>query len=134
MARHHKSEDKKRSRRLTAYVTERKFQQLQELMKQNGKMDMSMLIRQILDNRRIRVYVHDETLDHWLEELARLREEIRAIGVNINQITRHFNTYPEPIRKATYAKMAFAEYQNVQPRIEEIWMVMKKLTDKWLSE
>ena len=119
---------------LTTHVTEKKHRQLQMLLRQNEKIDMSTLIRNILDNRQVKIFVHDETLDLWLEELARLRQEIRAIGVNINQITRYFNTYPEPTRKASYAAMAFDKYQKVQPHIEAIWEIVKKVSDKWLSE
>jgi len=134
MGRKPTTDDKRLSRRLTTHVNERKYQQLQGLLEKNGNMDMSTLLRNILENRHVKIYVHDETLDLWLEELARLRGEIRYIGVNINQITRHFNTYPEPIRKATFAKLAFEEYQKVQPRIEAIWEIVKKISDKWLSE
>ena len=95
---------------------------------------MSTLIRTILENRQVKIYVHDETLDNWMDELSQLRAEIRAIGVNINQITRHFNTYPEPVRKNAYASMAFDEYLKVQPRIEAIWDILKKLSEKWLRE
>lgn len=134
MGRKPTTDEKRLSRRLTTHVNERKYQQLQGLLDKNGKIDMSTLLRNILENRQIKIYVHDETLDLWLEELARLRGEIRAIGVNINQITRHFNTYPEPIRKASYAKMAFDEHLKVQPLIEAIWEIVKKMSDKWLSE
>ncbi|MBS1604418.1 MAG: plasmid mobilization relaxosome protein MobC [Bacteroidetes bacterium] len=133
MGRKPASEEKRLKYRLTTHVNEKKHRQLQELLRRSGKMDMSTLIRNILEGRQIRIYVHDETMDMWLEELGRLRGEVRHIGVNINQITRHFNTYPEPFRKATYAKMAFEEYLNLQPQIEAIWVIVKKLSEKWLS-
>jgi hypothetical protein len=53
--------------------------------------------------------------------------------VNINQITHLFNTYPEPARKAAYAKIAFQEYSALQPKIEQVISVMAKLAEKWLS-
>lgn len=94
---------------------------------------MSSLIRDILHNRKVKIVVKDVTFDNIMEELARLRTEIRAIGVNINQITRHFNTYPAPHQKAMYAKMAFHEYQAVQPKVDELLSIISKLSLKWLS-
>jgi len=107
---------------------------LQELLRKNPKNDMSSLIRDILHNRQVKVFVRDQTLDNLMEELARLRNEVRSIGININQITRHFNTYPEPQRKALYAKMAFQEYLNVEPKINELLTIISKLAQKWLSK
>src|SRR5882762_1866182 len=99
--------------RLYTRVNDQKMNELQALLRQNPKNDMSSLIRDILHDRKVKVFVKDQTLDNLMEELAKLRTEIRSIGVNINQITRFFNTYPEPQRKAAYAKMAFDKYQAI---------------------
>jgi len=120
--------------RLYTRVNDQKMNELQELLRKNPKNDMSSLIRDILHNRQVKVFVRDQTLDNLMEELARLRNEVRSIGININQITRHFNTYPEPQRKALYAKMAFQEYLNVEPKINELLTIISKLAQKWLSK
>jgi hypothetical protein len=54
--------------------------------------------------------------------------------VNINQITRLFNTYPDKYRKEFYAKTAFSAYQALQPKIEQLLLIISKLAKKWLSE
>ncbi len=120
--------------RLYTRVNDRKYAELQKLLEGNPKNDMSQLLRDILHNRPIKVFTKDKTLDNVMEELARLRTEIRYIGVNINQITRLFNTYPAPHQKVLYAKMAFKEYQAIESRIEELLTIVSKLGRKWLSE
>ena len=134
MGRKRAADDRRLRFRVVTYVNGRKYQELQSLLQQNAKMDMSTLVRYILENRQVRIYVHDETLDHWMEELSHLRTEIKAIGVNINQITRNFNTYPDMLRKVANASSAFEQYRKLQPQIEGIWEVLKKLNEKWLSE
>jgi hypothetical protein len=119
--------------KLCTRVNDQKMQELQTILGKNPKMGMSDLLREILYNRKIKIYVKDGTLDNVMEELSRLRTEIRAIGVNINQITRHFNTYPAPQQKVLYAKIAFHEYQAVQPKIDELLSIISKLSLKWLS-
>lgn len=114
-------------------VNDQKYAELQKLLHGNPKNDMSRLLRDILHNRPITVFTKDKTLDNVMEELAKLRSEIRAIGVNINQITRFFNTYPEPQRKSLYAKMAFQQYQAIEPKIDELFEIISKLAKKWLS-
>jgi hypothetical protein len=69
-----------------------------------------------------------------MEELAALRAEIRAIGININQVTRLFNTYPEPRRKEFYAKIAFKEHLRIESKIDQLLIIISKLSKKWLSE
>jgi hypothetical protein len=119
--------------KLTTRVNVQKYEELRRLLDRNSKLDMSGLIRSILNNRPVKVIVKDRSLDNLMEELARLRGEIRSIGVNINQITRHFNTYPEPNRKALYAKIAFQKYTLIEPKIDELLEIIAKLAKKWLS-
>lgn len=120
--------------KLETRVTIKKYLELQGLLHQNPDKDMSSLIRDILDNRPIKLFTRDLTLDNLMEELSKLRMEIKSIGVNINQITRLFNTYPERYRKEFYAKTAFAQYQALQPQIEQLLKIISKLAKRWLSE
>jgi len=120
--------------RLTTRVNQKKFRELQAILSKNPNKDMSSLLRDILHNRRVRLYTYDRSLDMVMEELAALRAEIRAIGVNINQITRLFNTYPEPRRKEFYAKVAIREYVRIESKIEHLLAIITKLSKKWLSE
>jgi len=55
-----------------------------------------------------------------MEELARLRTEFKRIGLNINQITKLFNSYPEPLQKATYAKLAFDNYLAIETKVDRL--------------
>ena len=134
MGRRKVSCDKELKHRLYTRVNDTKFEELQRLLVGDPNYDMSSLLRDILHNRPVRVFTRDQTLDNVMEELAQLRTEIRAIGININQVTRLFNTYPEPTRKALYAKMAFKEYLLIEPKIDELLNVISKLAQKWLSE
>ncbi len=67
-----------------------------------------------------------------MEELARLRTEIKRIGLNINQITKLFNSYPEPQRKAAYAKLAFDNYLGIESKVDRLLEIVSHLAFKWL--
>lgn len=60
---------------------------------------MSSLVRDILSNKTIVCKTHDETFDLLLDSMNSIQMEIHAIGVNINQITRYFNSLEDPLRK-----------------------------------
>ncbi|WP_188938306.1 plasmid mobilization protein [Puia dinghuensis] len=115
-------------------IDDTKYNELKTLLDGNEPNAMSRLLRDILYNEPVTVYAKDPSLDIVMEELGRLRAEIKAIGVNINQITRQFNTYPEPQRKALYAKMAFKEHLALQPKITQLLEIISQLAKRWLSE
>jgi len=125
---------RKLQHKITTYVNGQKYEELTAILARNPRKDMSTLVRDILHNREVKVFVKDQTMDNVMEELAKLRTEIRAIGVNINQITRLFNTYPEPQKKTAYAKMAFEEHRALQPKIERLLSIISQLAEKWLSD
>jgi hypothetical protein len=115
-------------------INQAKYQELKRLADMTKDETISGLVRDIIHDRPIQVYTHDETMDLLMEELANLRGQIRAIGVNINQITRLFNTYPEPRRKEFYAKTAFNEYLQIEGKIDRLLEIITKLSKQWLSE
>jgi len=134
MGRQKMPEEQALQHELKTRVTTRKYNELQRILAQNPNLDMSSLLRDFLESRPITVFTHDLTLDNLMEELANLRMEIKAIGVNINQITKKFHTYPETWRKEFYAKTAFSEYQALQPKIEQLLTIISKLAKRWLPE
>lgn len=134
MPRKKNEKDDNLKHRLYTRVNEAKFNELQAILKKNPQNDMSRLIRDILHNRRVKVFVHDTTMDDTMEALIRLRREINSIGVNINQITHRFNSYPDAARKVVFARLAFQEYTDLQPKIDEMLVIVRELGKKWLSE
>lgn len=120
--------------RVETRVDEKRYTELQALLARTINKDMSSLVRDILNNRVVRTYTYDRSLDVVMEELAALRAEIRAIGININQITRLFNSYPEPHKKQFYGKIAFQTYCGIELKIDRLLVIIEKLSKNWLSE
>jgi hypothetical protein len=134
MARRKIPDNKRLKYRVTTKIDEPTYLRLRHLLDQNPKNDMSRVVRAVLTNRPVRVFTRDLTLDSLMEELARVRTEIKHIGVNINQITKKFNTYPDPQRKAFYGKLAFQEYLAIESRIDRLLEIIIPLSKKWLHE
>lgn len=110
------------------------YDQLNSIVAKTKDETLAGLIRSILHNRAVKVYTHDETTDLLLEELAALRSELRAIGVNFNQITRYFNTYPDDGKKRFYAKIGFEKYVQIETKLDRLLVIVSNLCKKWLSE
>ena len=115
-------------------VKERTFLKLKSLINGAPNRDMSSTVRDILENKPVKVITYDRSLDMVMQELSATRKEIKAIGVNINQITRLFNTYSEPKSKEFFARIAFQKYSGLQPSIEKVLSIISNLSKRWLSE
>jgi len=72
-------------------VTKTVFQRLDKKRKESDCGTIWEVARKILSNKAINCFYKDVTLNPVMEELAQIRKELKAIGININQITRSFN-------------------------------------------
>ena len=115
-------------------ISRTKYGELEKLATQSKGETVSSLVRKILHDKPIKVFRHDESLDMVMEELAANRAEIRAIGVNINQMAKLFNTHPELKVKLFYAKMGYEKYLRLETNIETLLNRTEQLAQKWLSE
>ena len=115
-------------------ITKAKYEELLAIAAKTKDETVSGLVRNIIHNRTVIVHTHDETLNLVMEELAALRAEIKSIGININQVTRFFNTYPEEQRKEFYAKIVFNQYLVMESKIDRLLTIISKLAKRWLSE
>jgi Bacterial mobilisation protein (MobC). len=77
--------------------------------------------------------IRDCTMDKVMEELCSIRHELKAIGININQMTRVFNTYPEHKRREISARLSFQKYMAIEAQVDRLLETVSKLAVKWLS-
>ena len=68
-----------------------------------------------------------------MEELTGIRKELKAIGNNINQLTRKYNSSPTEVQQAYYTLKAAELYQKVEPKVNRLLMLVSQLTEKWLQ-
>lgn len=115
-------------------VTKTKYDELDAIAGQTKGETISSIVRKILHNRAVKVYTHDESLDLLMEELAANRAEIRAIGININQMAKLFNSNKEIRLQSLYARNGYERYLLLEARIEKLLAITEKLTRRWLSE
>lgn len=115
-------------------VTAKKYEELEGLAQQTKGETISSLVRKILEDRPIKIFRHDESLDMVMEELAANRAEIKKIGVNINQMAKLFNTYPDLKPKLFYARNGYEKYLKLEAHIDKLLEKVELLGIRWLSE
>ena len=115
-------------------LTKIKYNELELLARESKGETISSIARKIIQEQPVKIFQHDESLDLVMEELAANRAEIRAIGVNINQMAKLFNTDPDLKPKMFYAKNGYARFLSLENNIETLLAKVEKLAIKWLSE
>jgi hypothetical protein len=120
--------------RIETRVNEAKWNELQGILKKTMNVDMSALLRDILHNRQIKLYTYDRTLDMVMEQLASIRAELKYIGVNINQITKRFHSYPDLKNKIFYGKIVFEQYVAQQEKVDRLLAMITELAKRWLQK
>ncbi|HVW98732.1 MAG TPA: plasmid mobilization relaxosome protein MobC [Mucilaginibacter sp.] len=115
-------------------VPEKLFKKLEQLRKESRSASIAEVCRKILTNQKIRLYRQDVSMDPVMEELALIRRDLKAIGININQVTRKFNGAQAENQRSYYALQTADLYQKVGTKVDELLRVVSKLADKWLQE
>lgn len=122
---------------LTAHVQTRiikkKHEELSAIARKTKGETISSLVRKIIEEKPITVYTRDESFDLVMEELAANRSEIRAIGVNINQMAKLFNTYPELKTKVFAARKGYERFLLLEDKIDRLLERTEEMAKRWLS-
>lgn len=115
-------------------VTEARFNMLEKLRKDSGSLSIADVCRKVLSSQKIKIFQEDISMNPIMEELAMIRKELKAIGVNINQITRSFNQDRFGTHRAIYVQQDADQYKKVDERVETVLAIISKLADKWLQK
>ncbi|MES2827735.1 MAG: plasmid mobilization relaxosome protein MobC [Sphingobacteriales bacterium] len=115
-------------------ITETTFNKLEKMRVESGSSSVAAVIRKILSNRKIKLLHQDNSLNAPMEEMALIRKELKAIGININQITRTFNQDKAENHRAFYVIKVADLYKNVDERVEKLLVIISQLAEKWLQK
>lgn len=110
------------------------YKKMEGWLSQSNCQSMAELARLILYKEEIIWYRKDITTESVAVELTGIRKELKAIGTNINQVTRYFNGTTIPSQKIFEALKILDEYKKVSDKVDRTIMNIDELSDKWLSK
>jgi hypothetical protein len=113
-------------------VNETTFKKLEKIQTDSGCQSIGEVARLILSGETINCFYRDVSLNAPMEEMALIRKELKAIGININQQTRFFHSSKSETQKAFYAGRTADLYKKVGGRVEELLAIINRLAEKWL--
>jgi hypothetical protein len=119
-------------RHLQAKVTEKVYAHLKGIQQDSNCRTIGEVVRRILSRERIIVYTKDVSMQGPLEELIGIRKELRAISVNINQLTHAFHEHPQ---KQVFNSLRVAdEYRKVGSKVDRLLALILEMGRAWSQE
>jgi len=115
-------------------VNEPLFKRLEKLERESNCGSVGEVVRKIISGRRINCFYRDISMNGPMEELALIRKELKAIGININQQTRFFHTSATTAERSFYAMKTADLYRSVEGKVDRLLVIVSALAEKWLPK
>jgi len=113
-------------------LTEAAFKRLEKIAKTSDCHTVGEAARKILSKEKITLFYKDITLNSAMDELALVRKELRAIGININQITKAFHSDKREQSQIIQVQKVTRLYEKVEVKTDTLLMIINRLAEKWL--
>lgn len=110
---------------------EKTYNKLKAWVEQTNTSTVGELVRKIIMKEKVTFYVRDISMEEPTAELIRIRKEINAIGVNINQLIRAHNTANGLDERLSRAVRIYELYQKVTDKVNEVWKEVNEMSRKW---
>jgi len=105
---------------------------LGKLVADSACQSLAEVARKILAQEKILCLYKDVSMNGVMEELTGIRKELKAIGVNLNQVTKAFHSGKTENQQAFYALKQAEMAKVVVTKTERLLVLVAQLTQKWL--
>src|SRR3546814_218485 len=115
-------------------LTRKNYNRLEEIARNSNCSSVGEVARKILSRQRIVVFHRDISMNGPMEELALIRKELKAMGININQQTKYFHASQSSAERAFYALKTAELYRSIEGKVDRLLEIVSALAEKWLSK
>ena len=120
MSRRKVKDDDRLTRKIGLRVSAPFYDEMKTLLTKSNCRSIAELARRILYRKQIIIFTKDATMDATAAELAGIKKELRSIGVNINQVTKYFNSKAIPAAKILDALKILDESKKVSKKCDQV--------------
>lgn len=122
-----------RKRRITLRLTADEYGELEQNWKNSTVRKLSDFVRRLMFGRKFTVYTRNKSMDDLLEELALLRRELNAIGVNFNQAVHRLNTLDHAPQMQAWVARFEQDKERYFKAVSHIELRLQTLNAAWLQ-
>jgi chromosome condensin MukBEF ATPase and DNA-binding subunit MukB len=94
---------------------------------------LSEYVRRVLFGKRITVYSRSQSLDDLVAELAVLKKELHAIGVNFNQAVHRLNMLDHSPQMQVWVERFGRDRDRFFAMLEEVKLKVDSIGEQWLQ-
>jgi hypothetical protein len=123
-----------RVRMVTMRLTIEEYNNIEAKFKTTTCRKLSEYMRNVLLEKKITVFTRDKSLDDFMAELIRLRNELNAVGNNFNQVVKRLYVLPSSAELKVWIMVNESAKEGVIKMIDEIKSSINKFSDKWSQE
>lgn len=94
---------------------------------------LSEYARRVLLDKVVTVNQRNQSLDDFMTEMIRLRNELNAIGNNFNQSVKKLHTLSQLLEFKSWLIQNETSQKILLEKVEEIKSKINQISDKWLQ-
>lgn len=128
-----REKSEKRSRIIGLRLTQEEFKKIEKKWKSSTSQKLSVYIRNVLLERPVVTTYRNKSLDEFMQEAARMRQEINHIGNNFNQAVKRLNTLSHLPEFRSWLIAYEVSRKTLFNKIEEIKNHLHKFAESWLQ-
>ncbi len=122
------------SKTLILRITETDYQRYESLYQQSDCASIAEVVRRILSGKKIVLFQQDASRDVPMEQLTAIADELKAIGRNVNQLTRSCHSSRFSDQQVRYVEAVADSLQPIMAKMNEVLVVTAALSAKWLQK
>jgi hypothetical protein len=123
-----------RSKWLHVRLTEMEYKKLHAGFHSSTKQKISSYARNILLEKPITIYTRSKSLDNFITEMISLRNELKAIGNNINQAVKKLHISDNEGELIFWSQQIEKIKETLFLKTDEINSNIARISDQWLQE
>ena len=123
-----------RTRVVTLRLTTNEYEKIEAKFKTTTCRKLSDYMRNMLLEKRLTVLIRNKSMDDFMAELILLRNELNAIGNNLNQVVKKLHLIQEIPEYKTWFLINETVQVSLLKKVEEIKLRINQFSDKWSQE
>lgn len=128
-----KEEKTNRTKWLHIRLTEDELRKINDRFEKTTCRKISDYARRILLDKKITTLTRNQSLDDFMTEMIKLRNELSSIGNNLNQAVKRLHTLDHFPEMKVWVISTQKIQQAVLVKTEEIKNKIGKISDEWLQ-
>jgi len=116
------------------YLPVTAYNKLKSQVQQSNASTVGELVRKIVTNEKVTFFVKDISMEEPTAALIKIRKEVNAIGVNINQLTEICHTIDSDEQKIDSMLKVAELYRQMMDKVSEVWKQVSEMSLKWSAK